>query len=231
VPTCGNWTLADLIWHLAEVQDFWAYIITTRPAGPEHFPIPQRPADDQLADLLDERNRQLVESLQHAHPTDQAWSWASEQTVAFSLRRQTHEAVVHHADGALAVGHQLPTLDPTIAADGIDELVTVMLSGVPDWATFRPGSETIQLTTRDTDDTWNLRCGRMTGTSPGSGTEYDLSAFELLDRLDAPSTIVSADSLDLLLWLWGRCKTDRLTTTGDPDGIGRLRTAVAEATQ
>ena len=40
VPTCGDWTLADLIWYLAEVQSFWEYIIANRPAGPDRYPAP-----------------------------------------------------------------------------------------------------------------------------------------------------------------------------------------------
>lgn len=231
VPTCGEWALADLLWHVAEVQHFWAYIIANRPAGPDKHPMPDRPGDDQLADLLGRCCDDLVDQLLQADPSDQAWSWASEQTVAFTLRRQTHEAVVHHVDSTLAVGDDLPVVDPVVATDGVDELVTVMLSGVPDWATFTPGDETIRLTTDDTDDTWNLGCGRMTGTSPDSGTDYDLSAFELLDRLDAPSATVSADSLDLLLWLWGRRPADQLTITGDPTVVDRLRSTVAESTQ
>ena len=231
VTTCGEWSLADLIWHLTEVQDFWAYIISNRPAGPDAYTRPARPPNVELAGLLDDRCHALVSALGGAEPGDTAWSWSDDQTVAFTIRRQTHEALVHHIDGVLAVGAETPPVDAEVAADGVDELVTVMLSGVPEWATFEPSDDSLRLVAADTGDTWNLGVGRMTGTSPDSGTTYDLAAFELLEQLDAPSTTVSADSLDLLLWLWGRRSSNRLTTTGDPGGVERLRTAVAESTQ
>ena len=231
VPTCGDWTLADLIWHLTEVQNFWEYIIGQRPAGPEQYPVPERPADDRVADLLTDRCTHLVGHLDSADPADRAWSWANEQTVAFTIRRQTHEALVHHIDGVMAVGAEIPSVKPTVAADGIDELVTVMLSGVPPWATFEREHDSLRLIAADTGDTWNLGLGRMTGTSPDSGTTYDLAAFELLAGLDDPTATIEAASLDLLLWMWGRRSSELLTVTGDTDLATRLRAAIAESTQ
>ena len=48
VPTCPGWTMADLTWHLLEVQDFWRHIITNRPAGPDTYEEAARPADADL---------------------------------------------------------------------------------------------------------------------------------------------------------------------------------------
>ncbi len=157
------------MWHLTEVQNFWEYIIANRPAGPDRYPVPDRPADDELADLLTDRSTKLIGHLETADPGDHAWSWAAEQTVAFTIRRQTHEALVHHIDGVLAVATELPTVDSAVAADGVDELVTVMLCGVPEWATFDPTTDTLRLEVTDTGDAWTLGFGRMTGTSPDTG--------------------------------------------------------------
>ena len=38
VPGCPDWSLADLVWHLAEVQHFWAWMVRTR--APAVIPAP-----------------------------------------------------------------------------------------------------------------------------------------------------------------------------------------------
>lgn len=40
--TCDGWTMADLVWHMTEVQDFWTFIISNRPTGPENYERPER---------------------------------------------------------------------------------------------------------------------------------------------------------------------------------------------
>lgn len=46
VPGCPEWNAADLLWHLAEVQWFWAKVVRTRPLGPdEDDPGPDRPTN------------------------------------------------------------------------------------------------------------------------------------------------------------------------------------------
>jgi uncharacterized protein (TIGR03083 family) len=228
VPTCGDWSLADLLRHLTEVQDFWCHIIGNRPAGPDTYDRPERPADATLPDLLHDRSRRLTDALADADPADHAWSWADEQTVGFTVRRQSHEALVHHVDGLLAVGAPTPAVDPALAADGVDELVTVMLSGVPDWADYQRTDGTILLRADDAAAEWALAFGRMTGTSPDTGNTYDLVAMEILPWLSEPTTTISAGALDLDLWLWGRNGTVEID--GDPAGAARLRTTIAEVT-
>ena len=37
VPGCPGWTLADLVWHLAEVQSFWMRVVQQRCTAPEQL--------------------------------------------------------------------------------------------------------------------------------------------------------------------------------------------------
>jgi|GEM_PF-3463318 len=62
VPTCPDWTLADLAWHLLEVQDFWTWIIGNRPAGPDNYVGSERPSDNELATGLREACDRLATS-------------------------------------------------------------------------------------------------------------------------------------------------------------------------
>lgn len=226
VATCPGWTMADLVWHLTEVELFWAYVIDRRPNGPEEAVAPTRPPDGELVEGLERAATVLREALEGVDPATPAWSWSdADQTVGFTLRRQSHEAVVHHVDGCLAAGVDVPAIPPRLAADGVDEMIGVMLTGVPAWATFerRPGIVALRAT--DTADTWTVAFGRMLGTSPDTGTEYDLDALELVD--EPAEAEVAGDAVDLHLWLSGRGDLGRLAVTGDPELAHRLRAVAA----
>jgi uncharacterized protein (TIGR03083 family) len=225
VPSCPGWSMADLVWHLTEVELFWAHIIGQRPDGPDSFEGPTRPPDHELVVGLERAANALVEALTGIDPSEPAWSWSDDHTVGFTLRRQSHEAVVHHVDGCLAAGVDLPVIAPRLAADGVDEMIGVMLTGVPDWASFERRPGVIELGARDTGDTWTLTFGRMTGTSPESGTVYDLDALEPVD--EPADATVEGDATDLHLWLWGRGDLARLDVDGDDRWADELRSIVA----
>lgn len=229
VPTCGDWTTADLAWHVCEVHDFWRWVIEQRPAGPDDYPDPARPAASALTRHLRAGADRLAAALDAADPTDPAWSWSDEQTVGFTIRRQSHEAVIHHVDGLLAAGRPVPTIDPELAADGVDEMLDVFIGGVPSWATFHPAEAVIRLDATDTGDSWTLRLGRMTGTSPDSGRTYDLGATATSD--DPADTVISAPADALDLWLWGRTDDSLIDVAGDAGDALRLRKIIADATQ
>lgn len=226
VPTCPGWSLADLVWHLTEVQRFWEHVVTVRPAGPDGHEEPARPPDDELRAALEDAATSLVAALEGVDPGDPAWSWSDDDhTVGFTLRRQSHEALVHHVDGLLAAGADLPPIDPRLGADGVDEMIVVMLTGVPDWASFERRPGVVSLRARDTGDEWTLGLGRMTGTSPESGTSYDLGALELVD--EPATTVVEGTALDLDLWLWGRRDLADLDVRGDDAAARQLRAIAA----
>jgi uncharacterized protein (TIGR03083 family) len=231
VRTCGDWTLADLAWHLAEVQHFWAWVIAHRPDAPDDYTEPDRPGDGSLADVLAGCGASLASALRTADPSEPAWSWSADRSVGFTMRRQSHEALVHRIDGALATATGMPEIDPVLAADGVDEMLTVFLSGVPDWATFRADGTTIRLSAPDTADAWLLGLGRMTGVSPTTGSTHDLDAAELREPgRPADATVIAPAGL-LDLWLWGRLDDGRVELAGDLDVVARLRRMITESTQ
>ncbi len=53
------------------------------------------------------------------------WAFGSLAPAAFWARRQAHETMVHRADAELAAGRPV-VLDPELAADAIDEWLTIM---------------------------------------------------------------------------------------------------------
>lgn len=230
VPTCGDWRLADLTWHLTEVQDFWAHVISRRPEGPETYDRPVRSVDEALPARLAETTGRLLAALEHAPIDEYAWSWSSDHTVGFTVRRQSHEALVHHIDGLLAVGQPVPTVPPELAADGVDEIVDIMLCDLPKWATFTPHGKVITLVTTDTGDAWTVGLGEGSGTPPG-GDPQTTRAVERLPSATRPDATFRAAGRDLLLWLWGRLDAAVLGIEGNADLATELRSALVESTE
>src|SRR4051795_8898754 len=132
VPGCPGWALADLVWHLAEVQHFWAWVVRTRAPDPSAYPEPPRRPDDELLGWLAAQHAELETALARADPAERVWTWAPQQDVAFVLRRQLHEAVVHTADVEQVVG-DVRAIPTAVGLDGLDEWLEVMVPGaLPD---------------------------------------------------------------------------------------------------
>ena len=174
VPSCPDWSTADLAYHLGEVQDFWSQIVGNAPAGPDDAQDTERLPDDELVPFLRTRTQALLTALAAHDPADPCWSWSPVGgTVGWVLRRQAHEALVHRVDAEQTAG--LPVTDPgtALAADGVDEMLGVMVSGLPSWATFTPDGRRVRLLATDAGREWVMAFGRFHGTSPTTGKEYD----------------------------------------------------------
>ncbi|NND04151.1 MAG: maleylpyruvate isomerase family mycothiol-dependent enzyme [Acidimicrobiia bacterium] len=231
VPTCPEWTLADLGFHLAEVQYFWGSIVEGLLLDPEDVEPLERPdADADVSHLFDVQSLRLVTALRQRNQDDRCWTWhETGSTVGWVLRRQAHEAAIHRVDAELTTG-TASALDHGLAVDGVDEILTVMIGGYPSWAEFTPDGTSIAIRLTDAERSWHLRGGRMTGTSPRTGNDYDLEAFDVIEGADddADATI-SAPAAAMDLWLWGR-GTD-IAVAGDRTQADRLRALAAEDTQ
>ncbi len=128
VPGCPGWSLADLVWHLAEVQRFWTWVVRTRAQNPEGYVEPVRHPDDELLAYGAARSAELEAVLAAADPGERVWTWAPRQDVGFVLRRQLQEATVHTVDVEQVLGdvHPIPA---DVGLDGLDEWLEVMVPG------------------------------------------------------------------------------------------------------
>ncbi len=133
----------------------------TRPLGPdEEDPGPERPTDyDDLLKAFDEYSAALVAELEQADPTDEAWTWSSEQTVGFTFRRQAHEALIHRLDAEQTAGDVTP-LDTALAADGVEEVLDVMYGASPEWGSFSPLDHRLRIDITDTGESVWVQLGR-----------------------------------------------------------------------
>lgn len=231
VPSCPDWDGADLAWHLTEVQGFWGDIVDRLLEDPDDHDRPERPPDEDLLDMFAERSAALVSALRERDPDDTCWTWhPNGETVGWVARRQAHEALIHRVDAEQVAGERVTVVDPTLAADGADEIVRVMIDGLPPWATFTPDGDALTIVASDADGRWNLEFGRFTGRGPDSGRLYDLDAARIVAERPTDTT-VEGRAWDLDLWLWGRGSDVPLAISGDVSLVDRLRELAVEATQ
>lgn len=227
VPACPDWDAADLLHHLTGVQWFWSRIVLGE-TDPEAVQERDRPASyaEQLA-LFDECSAALSDALAAADPAATAWTWAPEQTVGFTFRRQAHEALIHRLDAEQAAG-AVTGLDPRLAADGVLETLDVMFGGTPAWGTFTPGDQLLRVDCIDTDDHVWVRLGIFSGTDPDSGKSYadeaDVSVVD--DPGGEPDCLVSGHAAALDAWLWRRRDDEAIDVTGDRTTYDAFRAIV-----
>ena len=222
VPGCPDWNAGDLLWHLTEVQNFWAWVVENRPSAPDDLTRPERPTSyDELLTLFDDRSQALVTALESADPKDVAWTWSSEQSVGFTFRRQAHEALIHRLDAEQAAG-SVTDLDARLAADGVEEILDVMFGGLPHWGTFTGAEQFVRVDSIDTDQHVWVELGRFTGTDP-QGATHDQDDIRMVDDPGRePDVVVSGNAADLDAWLWNRRGDDAITVAGDREAHDRF---------
>lgn len=209
VPTCPDWKLGDLAWHLGEVHWSWGTIvaegITERPRDRE---LPQRPDDDALLDWCREQTARLAAALAASDPDDPAWNWSfHDQNAAWIARRMTQETIVHRWDAQRAVGRgdEIPA---DLAVEGLDELLTVMLAASGPYE-GRPGA--LRLRATDADRSWDVDL------FPPVPTVHHDDTNRMVDL------VVEGPAADLLLALWGRATAAGLTFDGPAEPFESLR--------
>lgn len=230
VPSCPDWTAADLFFHLAEVQAFWARIVGRRLTATEEVEGLEtaRPVDDaDLPGLFAECTQSLQEALRATPPDVAAWTWAAEQTAGFSYRRQAHEALIHRVDAELTAGQRTP-IDARLAADGVDEVLGIMYGEPPAWGSFTPDPDhVVRFAATDTGDVWTVTVGRFTGRAP-DGTEHESACLDWVPAEATPSAEVSGSAADLDCWLWRRPPIGEVTQSGSAVTLERLAEVMAE---
>lgn len=227
VPTCPGWSADDLLAHLLTVQTFWQRVITDdlrSDAQVEALIAPEPPADrTALVAAVREASARLVEALEATAPDAPRWTWSSEQTAGFTMRRQAHEACIHRLDAELTAspdGSRRSPIGSALAADGVDEALRVVIGAHRPWASVTPqAGRTVRVVATDTGDTWLVTLARRTGTDP-DGREHDdptvfVAGQDPVDGTVHPVGILSAAAEDLYCRLWRRPMLTEPNRAGD----------------
>lgn len=229
VPSCPGWDVDHLLAHTGVVYKHKTTIV--RDGWIDEQPAPIEPPDGGILDWFEQAASEMLDVLGGADPAAPAATWhAPDQTVGFWHRRMAHESVIHRLDAELAHNAVTP-INAGLGADGIDEILLIMMTGAPDWAETTTTDEIVALTETDGGRTWRLRAGDFTGTSP-RGSRYVAEPTFFIDTGDdayAASIVGAAGDLDA--WLWGRRDLSSLTIDGDEALVARVRAVAAESTQ
>lgn len=223
VPTCPGWSLADLGHHLFVVQAFFATIVEEERTERGDHPDRPRPPDEALADTLHAVSHRLAAAIRSADASRRFYTWAGSQPISWIVRRQAHEALIHSADAAAALGGMVDVV-PDVARDGIDELMEWFHAAPPNWAEWS-ASDAIGIVEAGGEGRWRLEWGRLRGTSPTTGIDHDLEM-----AVAAPpgpvSAVVTGEASTLDLWLWRRLPMGAVDVEGDAALVERVHEAL-----
>jgi uncharacterized protein (TIGR03083 family) len=205
VASCPGWSVADLLWHLAEVHDFWGTIVAERLDDWKSYTQPPRPVDDSLIEMYRRGRERLLTVLAGTDPSTPVWTWSDDHTAAFVVRRMAQETAVHLWDATEAAGIVNP-LEPTLASDGIDEFLTHMLGDVVEGA--EPVAGSVHLHCGDVAGEWTVR-------------EADAGFVGVREHSKGDCALRGSAS-DILLALWRRAPLSHLDVVGDADVAARF---------
>lgn len=218
VPTCPGWDLRSLLKHVGRGHRWAAQMIAARATEvlPPRDVVNGRPPEggpQAEADWLLAGAQDVLDAVAAVGAEAPVWTFTGPRPAAWWIRRRLHEATVHRADVALALGVEFD-LSPALSADGLSEwlgLVAARPAADADAAALAPGA-TLHLHATDDElgvaGEWLLRDeGGVTVWEHGHG------------KGDAA---VRGAAVDLLLGTLRRIPADdaRLQVIGD-DGVWR----------
>ncbi len=204
VPTCEPWEVRDLATHVGGFCGFWSHVLAEATGRPK-TPFPEPPDGDALAEWLADRCVDLVGAFEATPPQTNVWTWfEADHTAAFVMRRSAHEIAIHRFDAQAA--HTIAMPVPTeLAADGIDEILDVLIAARP-----RTGTGTgraMSLRSTDLGLEWVVTIG---------ADRIDVErGTQDLAPVDGSELVVSGTTSDLELTLYHRPTLGIVDVHGD----------------
>jgi uncharacterized protein (TIGR03083 family) len=208
VPTCPDWTIAELVKHTGTIHRWAERMVRERAQrrlGWRELDLGLPKDKASYPDWLATGAGLLPPTFRAADPDASMWAWGADQHARFWPRRMLHETTVHRADAELALGRE-PAIDPATAVDGVDEF----LDNLPHAAYFAPNvtklrgnGERLRFECTDVDGDWLIR--------------LDPERFEWEHARGDADAVVRGPAADLLLLAYGRRRPDeaRFERSGD----------------
>lgn len=194
VPDCPGWTLLDLVRHVGDAHR-WAQgaIVSGAPLD-----VPEGPADPaELAQWLEEGAAQLLGLLRRTDPDAPAWTFGPHpRHASFWSRRIAHETSMHRVDAQHALGVSA-SIDAPVAADGVDEVVSMFFPRQVRKGHLPPVVPGVQIALHEVPGVVYVLAG------DGGETEPVCDA------------LITGPAAQILLALWGRASVDDLHIDGN----------------
>lgn len=210
VPSCPGWTQADLLGHVGRSYRWAARNVASDDGGE----VPREKVggiddDSPVLEWFDHSLGELLEVLEDVDPGTEVWTYGSDGTVRFWIRRMAHESMMHRWDAQHARG-DTERFDPGVAVDAIDELldVRVMTPGL-----LAEAGSVLHVRAEDANADWSL--------DPEFPDELGRGFAEGDAHLHGPSA-------ELLLSLWRRIDTDSVRWEGDREAVRAWSETLAE---
>jgi uncharacterized protein (TIGR03083 family) len=220
VPSCPEWSMRQLVDHVAMEYAGWYYSNLTLP--PHHTdPIAvamaaMPPVPEDYGDLVDYVERNAARFADRAKSVDldgDTWAFNSMAPARFWLRQTIMEVAIHVWDVAMVVDHPSP-LTKEISLEGIDQLCVMQYHRGQWWGEpWTPPTTPCGLVASDASASWLIY--------DDGGRAYFTSGGD-----DAPLR-VSAPAESLYLWLVGREPPSEVEIVGDAAAIARWRPDLA----
>jgi len=217
VPTCPEWTLDDLVRHVAHA---YLNVAARRLRLPDDVPPQDLSGEDPVA-ALDRGHAELLARLKGRDPAESCGGHPD--TVGFWIRRMAHETAMHRVDAELAVHGRAAPIPPELAVDGIDETLAVFVWQGPrywpvDWSAHLVDWDGAWVRLATADRAWRVTVdAEGTQVGPDSGGE--------------PSAEVSGAPDPMLRWLWNRGSAGEVSARGDGAVLDRLSRLLTAATR
>ncbi|MDG4797016.1 maleylpyruvate isomerase family mycothiol-dependent enzyme [Micromonospora sp. WMMD1082] len=214
VRVSRHWQLRDLVGHLGGIHRWAAENIRT---GKRARQVPKPDEDVAPADWYRAGADLLLRELAETDPHAPCWNFSTvPRTADFWFRRQLHETTIHGRDADQALGEVRPVPD-LLAADGVDEVLRVMLAVGHRWdgkpVAALTGPVAVELP--DTGHRWVL--------SPSDGRVPTVSG-PAATAADDPVAVLRGPAEQVLLLLWQRLPiaAGKHLISGDADLVQRL---------
>jgi uncharacterized protein (TIGR03083 family) len=190
VPACPGWSLADLAVHLGGIYGFVARAAQAQGARPA--PPAGPPKGAALAAWYEEQRRAVIDALASRPPDAPAWNPTGDPAsyhLGWWRRRQALETAVHRHDAEAALGRAV-AVDADLAAEGVDEMLSVFWPRVFAGGAGPDLEGSLHLHCSDTEGEWTV--------------ELAGGRVEVSRRHTKAGTAVRGPAGPMFLWLWNR---------------------------
>jgi len=211
VPTCPDWTVADLARHQGRVFQWMSTMLETKAQeflSPKEFE--ERSKSEEPLAWLEASAEQALATFVAADPETPIWNWVDRgpAPARFWYRRLAHETVVHRVDAeaAATAGRAAPSRvdPPELASDGIDEFLHLLPARADRYGPY-PLSGSYHFHTTDVPGEWVV--------------VFDGDGMTIRREHAKADVAVRGPAFDLELFLYGRRGSEGLEVFGDPAAV------------
>ncbi len=229
VPGCPSWSAYDVVCHLGNVHAWAATIVETGAWAAEQNDEPPTRRPRAVSDWYVGKAGDLHAVLRAADPEAACWNFVhgAQGRTSFWTRRQLHETNVHLLDlvGGSATRAGVD-LDPEVCADGVDEVLRVLLHRMHHRGQPARLTAPLCLVATDTGRAWTVtpRVGAPNGAGVpvqprGSAAETAPAIVtgppSVAGRRHPTADRIEAPAETLLRLLWHRLSLDDVRLVGE----------------